>query len=285
MSQTAPPSSVNYAATPPGLTGHVLERGGCPLHYWVGGAPDRPLVVFTHGATMDHRMFNAQAPALLERYRVLVWDVRGQGRSQPIGAGFSLTGCADDLAAILDAEGAAQAVLVGQSLGGYISQYFYLAHPERVRAMVIIGATDIAQAYSRLDMLGLKASLPLIGLWPYGHFTRTVAKTTAQRPEVRAYALEAIRQIPRADFLTIWKAVTLAISAEGIPGHRIRVPLLLTHGDRDANGSIRRDAPGWASREPDVEYVVIPAAAHNANQDNPDFFNRTLLDFLARRVG
>ena len=277
-------SSVSYASTPPGLTSHVLERDGCPLHYWTGGPADRPAVVLTHGATMDHRMFNAQVPALLDQYRVLVWDVRGQGQSQPIGAGFSLTGCADDLAALLDAEGIDRAVLIGQSLGGYIDQYLYLAHPERVQAMVVIGATDIGHAYSRWDMLALKASMPLIGLWPYGHFTRTVANTIGLRPEVRAYALAAIRQIPRADFLTIWQAVTLAISAEGIPGQRIRVPLLLIHGDRDRTGTIRRDAPGWASREPDVEYVVIPEAAHNANQDNPAFFNRTLLDFLARRV-
>ena len=176
------------------------------------------------------------------------------------------------------------AVLIGQSLGGYIDQYLYLAHPERVQAMVVIGATDIGHAYSRWDMLALKASLPLIGLWPYGHFTRTVANTIGLRPEVRAYALAAIRQIPRADFLTIWKAVTLAISAEGIPWSAHPRAAAADPRRPGTARTIRRDAPGWASREPDVEYVVIPEAAHNANQDNPAFFNRTLLDFLARRV-
>lgn len=53
------------------LTEHTLLREGCPLHYWVGGAAGRPLIAFLHGATMDHRMFNAQVEALAPHYRVL----------------------------------------------------------------------------------------------------------------------------------------------------------------------------------------------------------------------
>jgi pimeloyl-ACP methyl ester carboxylesterase len=55
-----------------------------------------------HGATMDHRMFNAQVRALAPHYRVLVWDARGHGQSQPMGAGFSLERCAGDMLAVLD---------------------------------------------------------------------------------------------------------------------------------------------------------------------------------------
>jgi pimeloyl-ACP methyl ester carboxylesterase len=57
----------------------VLEREGCTLHYWLAGPKDRPLVVLTHGATMDHRMFVAQVAALAPHHRVLTWDVRGRG--------------------------------------------------------------------------------------------------------------------------------------------------------------------------------------------------------------
>lgn len=278
-------STVDYTRTPDGLEEFVLERKGCPLHYWLGGAEGQPLVVMMHGATMDHRMFNAQVPALLGEYRVLVWDARGHGRSQPVGDDFSIELCVEDLLAILDRHGVEQAVLVGQSLGGYIAQRAYFGAPGRVQAMVIVGSTPIAKAYSRLDVWALKASLPMFDVWPYEHFKRTVARSTARDPEVRRYALEAIGQIPRAEFLKIWKAVTVAVDATGLPGRTIDVPLLLTHGDIDRAGSIRRDAPGWASREPDVQYAVIPDASHNANQDNPHFFNEILLDFLSRRVG
>ena len=63
----------------PTLTEFVMERKGCPLHYWVGGPQGQPLVVFTHGACVDHHSFDPHVPVVAQRYRVLSWDVRGHG--------------------------------------------------------------------------------------------------------------------------------------------------------------------------------------------------------------
>lgn len=269
---------------PSPLTQHTIERPGCTIRYWLGGPEDAPLLCFLHGATMNHAMFTPQIEAFSADYRVLTWDARGHGASRPAAGDFSLEDCADDLIAILDALGVPQAILCGQSMGGYIAQHVYLRAPDRVRAMVIIGSTGMALPYSPLEVWALKASLPLFNIWPYGHFARTVARTTAITPDVRAYALRTIQQLSHDEFLTIWRAVTLVVSTRGLPGHHIRVPLLLTHGDQDITGTIRRDAPKWAAYEPDVRYVVIPAAGHNANQDNPAFFNAALADFLREKV-
>jgi hypothetical protein len=75
--------------------------------------------------------------------------------------------------------GVDRAVLCGQSLGGYIAQHIYRLAPARVQAMILIGTTPIAKAYSRWEVWALKASLPLFRLWPYGHFTQTIARSTA----------------------------------------------------------------------------------------------------------
>ncbi len=270
----------DYMTTPSQLEEHTLEREGCPVHYWLGGEAERPLLVFMHGATMDHRMFNAQVEALVADYRVLVWDARGHGQSTPIGSGFSLETCARDLLAILDEVGAETAVIGGQSLGGYIAQTLYRIAPERVQAMIIIGSTPIAKAYSKLEVWTLKATMPMFNLWPYGHFVKTVANSTAITQPVQAYALAAASQINRQDFLTIWKAVTLAVDDKGMPDFKIDVPLLLVHGDQDKTGTIRRDMPLWAEWESDVTYHVIPDAGHNANQDNAEATNEMILGFL-----
>jgi 3-oxoadipate enol-lactonase len=272
------------------ITGHnilsenILERPGCNIHYWLGGREDAPLLVFLHGATMDHRMFDEQVKAFAGEYRLLLWDARGHGASRPLNSGFVLEDCADDLVAILDHLKVKQAALVGQSMGGYIAQQVYLRYPERVQAIVIIGAINIAFPYAKWEVWVVKATLPLFNVWPYGNFIRTVAKSISIKPEVQAYALAIISQLTRSEFLTIWKAVTLVISEQGYPRHHIEVPLLLTHGDQDGTGSIRKQAPTWAAYEPDVEYVVIPDAGHNANQDNAPFFNAALHKFLSTRV-
>lgn len=270
----------DYTTTPPVLDAHVLDHRGCALHYWLAGPSDRPLVTFTHGATMDHRMFNAQVEALASDYRMLVWDARGHGQSRPMHGDFSLELCARDLLAIMDAIGADEAVHVGQSMGAYVGQTLYMLAPERVRAMAFIGATPLTKAYPQRDIWALKGTMPLFDLWPYGHLTKTIANATAHTAEVKAYALHACRQIPRADFLRIWKAITLAIDAKGKPGFTFDVPLLLAHGEFDRTGSIKRDMQPWAQREPQATFHLIPQAGHNANQDNPPVTNRLLHDFL-----
>ena len=229
---------------------------------------------------MDHRMFNPQVEALLSSYRILVCDTRGHGRSQPIGQDFSVEGCAADMFAILDAISVQTTIAIGQSLGGYIAQHMALHAPERVRAMVIIGSTPITKAYNVFEVLALKATMPLFNIWPYNHFMRVVAHNTAITQKVQTYALEAIKQIPRENFLTIWKAVTVAVGTQGKPGVTFEMPLLLTHGDLDRTGTIRRDMPEWAAQLPHAVYHVIPEAGHNANQDNPAFTNQILTAFL-----
>jgi pimeloyl-ACP methyl ester carboxylesterase len=272
-----------WDSTPASLIEKKIESTNCPIHYWINSAKTHaPTLVMLHGATMDHRMFNAQVPALQQDYNIIAWDARGHGKSRPLTGNFILQDCAADLMTVLKEEKVSKVILVGQSMGGYIAQFFYLLYPDWVRALAIIGSTSIAFAYPKWQIWALKASLSLFNLWPYQHFTKTVATSTALNPAVRKYALEVIRSLDRQTFQKIWEAVTVAVNETGIPGHRINVPLLITHGDRDNTGVIRKQAPTWVKYEPDVTYTVIPDASHNANQDNPDYFNQILINFLTK---
>lgn len=276
---------LDYARTPDGLISRMLEREGCPVHYWVGGAEGRSWVVLMHGATHDHRTFNLQIPALIGEYRLLVWDCRGHGRSQPIGAGFSIEMAAADLTAILAREGISQAVIVGHSMGGMIAQRFTYDLPAAVRALIILDSAPIAKAYSRLEVWATKSSVPMFRLWPYNNLRRLTANTAVLNPVARQYGYEVMGLIPRSTFIQIWAGVAEGVSTTGLPGARLAVPMLLLHGDRDRNGTIARDAKGWAASEPDCEYTIVPQAAHNAHQDNPTFVNAAILNFLRRRAG
>lgn len=260
----------------------TLPRSGSTLHYWLGGPEGRPLVTLTHGAAMDHGMFAAQIAALAGAYRILAWDVRGHGRSQPLGTNFSIAAAAEDLLAILAHEGVEQAVFVGQSMGAYIAQEIVFRQPEQALALVTIGVTSITRSYPWTDALALALTPAIVRLWPYEHLKHYTAAKIAHSPQVRAYAYEAMSQVRKDDVATIMNAVGRSLHAQ--PGYQIPVPALLTHGDRDEAGKIRAYARQWAAEQPQARYVVIPNAGHNANQDNPQFFNRTLLAFLAEHV-
>ena len=257
----------------------VLERAGSKIHYWTSGPDDAPLVAFTPGATMGHRMFDAQVGPVLEAgYRVLTWDPRGHGLSKPIGHDLSVRSASEDLLALLDLLGADRPVLVGQSLGGNVAQELVLRHPERVGALVVVGCTCNTLMPSTMGLLALKLSPLMFRFWPYGDLKNRIANAVSDKPEVREYAHDAVGMVSREEFLTIWRAVADALHEE--PGYRIECPLLITHGEHDRLGNIAGIAPAWTARDPNSRHVVVPGAGHNANQDDPAFFNRILLNFL-----
>ncbi len=259
----------------------VLERQGCPLHFWLAGPPDAPLVAFTHGVLMDHRVFVHQVPELARRYRVLTWDVRGHGRSRPLGRSFSIARAAGDLEAILDHVGADRAALVGHSMGGYISQELALRQPDRVSALIAVSASPLTGAQPLFLRLGIPLSVIGFRLAPDRLIRRLITLGAGLRPEVRRDALEASRAVSKREFDAIWPALVRGFRPQG--SCRPDLPLLLMHGDRDdwvAFGALQGLTRRWASDSPWCRYRVIPNAGHNAHQDNPEFFNRELIAFL-----
>ncbi|ASO20771.1 pimeloyl-ACP methyl ester carboxylesterase [Actinoalloteichus hoggarensis] len=274
-------TGIDHTTTPDGLTPHVLNRRGTPLHYWTSVRPGAQTVVFLHGATMNHRMFNAQIPAVRDHYSVLVWDARGHGSSTPFGMErASIEDYVDDLLAVLDQENIERAVIVGQSMGGYTAQHLVRLQPHRVEALVVIGATPIAKPLSRAEMAAVGSVPTILRLWPLRSMRKAMASATTIRADVEAFARESLNGISQRDLIRILGAVATAVSRTGHPDFRIDVPCLLTHGDQDDRGTIARDMPGWAAADDRAEYVVIPDAGHNANQDNAEHFNRELLRFL-----
>ena len=86
-------------------------------------------------------MWRGQIEPFSERYKLIIWDMRGHGQSDypaDQGAYSEAATVADMNAALLDAAGAEKAIVGGLSLGGYMSLAFHLAHPGRVEALLII---------------------------------------------------------------------------------------------------------------------------------------------------
>jgi pimeloyl-ACP methyl ester carboxylesterase len=257
----------------------VLQRNGCPIHYWLHESDSsKSLIVFTHGAGADHRMFNSQVNALAGQYPLLTWDVRGHGLSRPMGAAFSIRAAVDDLLAILDEIGVKQAIFVGQSMGGNISQEVVFLHPERVKALVLIDCACNTFQLSGMEKWLLRMTPAILKLYPANMLKDQSVKASAIKPDVQAYLSEVFNLMSKDEFATVFLATAGCLHEE--PNYHIEQPMLLVHGDKDGTGNIKKVAPLWAAREPHCRYVVIPNAGHMANMDNPSFFNLLLIEFL-----
>src|ERR1700730_2064752 len=116
----------------------TVGLNGLALHYLEWGAAEAPPIVCVHGYTGSADAFNALAPHLQDRYRILALDVRGHGESawSPTGA-YRYADQASDLAVFADRLGFDTFTLIGTSMGGIIAMAYAAGHGERLLGLVI----------------------------------------------------------------------------------------------------------------------------------------------------
>jgi 3-oxoadipate enol-lactonase len=261
------------------ITHHVLERPTVSLHYWLGSARNRPLVVLTHGATVDHHEWDATAALVGERYTVVTWDMRAHGASRP--AKFTVADAVDDLLAVLDAVGARQAAFVGHSLGGNVHQELVFRHPDRVAAMACVDSAWNFQRLTWLEALTIRAARPIFKLYPHKLLVAQALSAASESKTGQDLLRPAMTSLTKDEFVDISVAMTECLHHE--PGYAVNKPLLLILGDKDATGNIRKTMPMWARIEPDCKLVVVPGVTHSPNLDAPQVFHEELMSFLEAR--
>jgi pimeloyl-ACP methyl ester carboxylesterase len=246
-----------------------LNRDGVNIHYEVRGSG--PPLLLTHGYSSTSAMWQDQIAALSKHHTLIVWDMRGHGQSDypadPLAYSEALT--VGDMAALLDQAGADSAIIGGLSLGGYMSLAFYRAHPERVRALLIIDTGP-----------GFKKDEARDG-W------NTRAHETGDRFEREG--LEVLKSLsPERSGVVHRDASGLARAARGMLTQRdagvietlphIKVPALVVVGADDTPFLAASDY--MAAKIPGATKVVIPAAGHAVNIDQPQAFIDAVLPFL-----
>jgi len=112
-----------------------VEGGTLAAYRWSG---DGPLVLAAHGITSNHRSWGLVAEALGGEATLVAPDLRGRGRSNELPGPYTVARHADDCAALLDHLGAADAVVAGHSMGGFVATALATRHPDRVRAVVLV---------------------------------------------------------------------------------------------------------------------------------------------------
>src|SRR5829696_9232244 len=119
----------------------LVDRDGVKIHYEVYGNGPQTMVFLPPWAIVHSRVYKAQVPYFSERFRVIAYDGRGNGKSDRPDAveAYSLDHYVADALAVMDATDAGETILVGLSYGGMIASVLAAYHPERVKAVVLAG--------------------------------------------------------------------------------------------------------------------------------------------------
>ncbi len=114
-----------------------FRRDGVVLHYRLTGPIGAPALALVNSLGTDARIWDGVIAALSGRFRILSYDKRGHGLSDVPEGDYALADHVDDLAALLDHAGIGTLALGGVSVGGLIAQGFALAHPQRIKALML----------------------------------------------------------------------------------------------------------------------------------------------------
>lgn len=245
-------------------------------------------VVFIHGHTFDHTMWEPQVDALVDTYRTVILDLRGHGLSEVPTSGYWPASYMQDVRVLVDYLGIQRCALVGNSVGGSVVAHFALEYPARTAALVLAGAGGggpprdperIVMHKGMREVTAARGYLPAIEeFWMPGPLFRGARK----RPEIfdrvqamcRGYSGQGFRDPDRAQ-------TEVPLQQERYA--EIQAPTLVIHGDLDT-ADVRNGADFCEKIMPNVQHVVIPDTGHTAMLEEPEVFNQHLQAFLQKAL-
>ena len=249
--------------------------------YWDEVGEGKPVLLIT-GLGFPSCAWHRTRPPLSKKYRTIVLDNRGVGRSDKPAGPYSITLMASDAAAVLDAAGVESAHVFGISMGGMIAQELALQYPKRVRSLILgctaaggpqavrsePEATQMLMARSNMaPEEAARAALPFI------YHPGTPQKLIEEDLEIRKPwfpSQEAYKA--QLQGILAWESYSRLL--------QINSPTLVIHGECDrlvpaGNGKL------IAEKISGAKLVVLPHASHIFTTDQPEEAHRAILEFLA----
>jgi 3-oxoadipate enol-lactonase len=238
-------------------------------------------VLLAHAIGCDHRMWDELAASLAPRFRVIVPDARGHGRSPVPDRPYTLEAMADDARALLDRLGVERVHWVGLSMGGMVGQAFALAYPQRLARLVLANTTSSYGPEGR-GMWQARAKLVEDG------GLAAIRDAVAQRyfseafrrdgPEIVAEVMQRFLETPVTGYLGCCDAIASLDYSRELA--RITAPTLVIAGGADA-GTPPSMSEALAAAIPGARLAILPGAAHLSVAEQSQEFARLVHAFLA----
>lgn len=251
-------------AMPAATTTGQVDVKGASIYYAIYGKADAPgdPVVLLHGGLGNSDHFAFQMPALVDKYKVIVIDSRGQGRSTLTKSKLSYHAMAGDVLAVLDKLEVKKAAFVGWSDGGEIALDLAIHNPDRVAKIFIVGANYDA-----------KGSKPRGGS-STPTFQAYAAKCKADHLKLSSKP-KSYKEVIDA-LLPVWRNPAGFTKAQL---KSIQAPSMITLGEHDEI-IYAEQITEMGTLIPKGQSLIFKDASHFVMWQDPEAFNKALVEFL-----
>ena len=237
------------------------------------GAENAPTIVCVHGILIDSLasyFFTLAQPLRDAGFRVVLYDLRGHGKTDQPSTGYRLDDFVDDLTALLDALGVESAYVLGNSFGGTVAYGFAARQPHRVRSVAVVESEPATPRWSTKMAANLHRAATELGT-----FEATVYITARYGRDLARRAKRAKKLLDATTLERDLPASTVLSKAE-IAG--IECPTLALYG---AKSDLAEQADDLRALIPRFKPVVFPGMEHSVLVEAP----RKVLDLLLGWIG
>ncbi|SQF99972.1 3-oxoadipate enol-lactonase [Paucimonas lemoignei] len=254
-----------------------FEHDGCSLHYEEYG--QGPPLLLLHGLGSSCRDWEYQIPAFAAHYRVIVMDIRGHGRSDKPRERYSIRGFTGDVEALIEHLHLGPVHLVGLSMGGMIGFQLAVDQPQLLKSLCIVNSAPQVKVQSANDVWQYAKRWALARLLSMQTLGKALGQNLfpkAEQAELRRKMASRWAENDKRAYLASFDAI-VGWGVQHKLG-RIACPTLIVSADRDYRPVADKEA--YVKLIPNARLVVIEDSRHATPLDQPDEFNRVVLQFI-----
>jgi 3-oxoadipate enol-lactonase len=258
-----------------------IKANGIAINYRIDGPERAPWLIFSNSLATSLAMWDEQAAALANSFRVLRYDQRGHGGSDAPAGRYRFDTLLDDALALMDALGINKAHFAGLSMGGATALGLGERRPDRFERIVVADSPcqstpQSSQQWEERITVAQKQGIevlvePTIARW---FPAETVASNPPHLDKIRAM----IRATPVNGFIGC--AAALAAHDYASAAASVKCPTLFIVGEKD--GATPAAMAKLNEKLPGSRLVTLPGAGHISNMDRPAEFSRALREFLTK---
>jgi len=264
---------------------YATSADGTKIHYKASGSG--PLVLAIHGFPDFSGSWDQLAPALNDKYRFVAIDTRGYNLSgQPVGvANYAMPKLVEDVQAVIKAEGAAKATVIGHDWGAAIAWNYAFAHPETLERLVILSVPHPANMGRQLKAAPDNSNYAR-NFQKEGSENNLTAEGLAgwvRDPAEKAKYVEAFKRSSFAGMMNYYRANYPSAPDPNAPVPtfpKINVPVLVIHGMKDQALLSMGHNDTWDQVSKDTTLLMVPDANHFVQHDSPVLVNGTIRAWL-----
>jgi 3-oxoadipate enol-lactonase len=255
------------------------QANGISINYQIDGPDDAPCLVFSNSLATTISMWDEQAAALKDKFRVLRYDQRGHGATDAPAGRYLFDTLLADALGLLDALSIEKAHFAGLSMGGATALGLAEKHADRFGRIIVCDSPcqstpASSQQWEERIVIAQKKGMaaliePTVSRW---FPAETVAKNPPHLDKVRGM----IRDTPVNGFIGCAAALAAHDYASAIT--TVKCPVLFMVGEKD--GATPTAMRKLNERLHGSHFVELPGAGHISNMDRPAEFTRAIREFL-----